>query len=195
MRRATRDTVLDMLRKEGATEAEASRIVEALEQAGLNPPAMRVWLDHPDRAYPIRIGIVVAGVEIKQVATHAVEAGRADAVLAAAEDFAAATPEERFLSQTLLCDLDGVRRLTHGDPGRTAMVVDIARRLKNALRKEVHVNEVVQQVLSGSFDADQTRLIDWMCDDRLPDALEAIATGRIDPVALNHQNALGFWGW
>jgi hypothetical protein len=57
------------------------------------------------------------------------------------------------------------------------------------------VNEVVQQVLSGSFEADHTRLIDWMLDERLPDALAAITTGRIDPVALNQQNAFGFWGW
>jgi hypothetical protein len=195
MPRATRETILDMLRREGATDAEATRIVEALEGAGLSPPAMRVWLDQPQRAYAVRIGIVVAGVEWKQVPTHAIEAGRADAVIAAAEEFAAATPDERYISQTMLCDLDGVRRLTHGDPDRTAMVVDIARRLKNALRKEVHVNEVVQQVLSGSFDGDQTRLVDWMLDERLADALEAITTRRTDPVALNQQNALGFWGW
>jgi hypothetical protein len=34
-----------------------------------------------------------------------------------------------------------------------------------------------------------------MLDERLPDALEAITTGRIDPVALNRNDALGFWGW
>jgi hypothetical protein len=61
------------------------------------------------------------------VPTHAVEARRADAVVAAAEASAAATPDERFISQTLLCDLDRVRRLTHGDPDRTAMVIDITR--------------------------------------------------------------------
>lgn len=195
MPRATRDTILAMLRTEGATDVDATRIVEALGEAGLNPPAMRVWLDHPRRAYGVRIGIVIAGVEWKQVPTHAIESGRPDAVVAAAEEFAAATPDERFISQTLLCDLDRVRRLTHRDPDRTAVVVDIARRLKNALHKEVHVNELVQQVLSGSFEDDQTRLIDWMLDERLPDALEAIITGRIDPVALNQQDALGFWGW
>jgi len=186
-----------MLRTEGATDAEATRIVHALEGARLDPPAMRAWLDHPRKAYSVSIGLVspLAGVEWKQVPTHAVESGRADAVVAAAEEFAAATADERYLSQTLLCDLEEVRRLTHGDADRTAMVVDIARRLKNALRKEVHVNEVVQQMLSGSFDGDQTRLIDWMLDERLPDALEAISTGRIDPVALNQQDALGFWGW
>ena len=76
------------------------------------------------------------------------------------------------------------------------MVVDIASRLKTALRKEVHVNEVVQQVLSGSlFDGDQTRLVDWVLDERLPDAVEAIATGRIDPIALNQQDALAYYGW
>jgi hypothetical protein len=132
MPRATRDAILEMLRTEGATDAEATRIVEVLEQAGLNAAAMRLWLSHPRRAYPVRIGIVVAGVEWKQVPTHAVESGRADAVVAAAEKFAAATADERFLSRTLLCDLEGVRRLTRGDPDRTAMLVDLARRLKKA---------------------------------------------------------------
>jgi hypothetical protein len=37
---------------------------------------------------------LVPGVEWKKVPTHAVEAGRADAVIAAAEEFAAATPDE-----------------------------------------------------------------------------------------------------
>jgi hypothetical protein len=196
MPRATRDTVLDMLRTEGATDREATRIVDALEQAGLSPPQMRAWLDHPQKAYSVSIGIVLAGVEWRQVPTHAIEDGRADAVIAAAEEFAAASSEERYISRTLLCELDGVRRLTHSDPARTAIVVDIARRLKNALRKEVHVNEVVQQVLSGSLvDGDQTRLVDWMLDERLADALEAITTGRIDPVALNQQEGLDFRGW
>lgn len=197
MPRATRDTILAMLRAEGATDADATRTVDALAEAGLNPPAMRVWLGHPQRAYTVSIGVMLAAdVEWRQVPTHAIEAGRADAVIAAAEEFAAATPDERYISQTLVCELDGVRRLTHGDPDRTAMVVDIARRLKTALRKEVHVNEVVQQVLSGSLlDGDQTRLIDWMLDERLPDALEAITTARIDPIALNQQDALAYYGW
>jgi hypothetical protein len=34
-----------------------------------------------------------------------------------------------------------------------------------------------------------------MTDERLSDALEALASGRLDPVALNRQDALGFWGW
>jgi hypothetical protein len=196
MPRATRDTILDMLRAEGATDTEATRIIDALERAGLNPPQMRAWLDHPRKAYSVSIGIVIAGVEWKQAPTHAVEVGRADAVVAAAEEFAAASPDERYISRTLLCELDGVRRLTHGDPVRTGMVVGIARRLKNALRKEVRVNEVVQQVLSGSLvDGDQTRLVDWMLDERLADALDAITTDRIDPVALAKQDALDFRGW
>jgi hypothetical protein len=197
MPRATRDSILAMLRAEGATDPDARRIVDALADAGLNPPAMRVWLDHPQRAYAVSTGVTLAAdVEWRQVPTHAIESGRADAVIAAAEEFAAATPDERYISQTLVCQLDGVRRLTHGDPDRTAMVVDIARRLKAALHKEVHVNEVVQQVLSGSLlDGDDTRLIDWMLDERLPDALATITSGRIDPIALNQQDALAYYGW
>jgi hypothetical protein len=60
----------------------------------------------------------------------------------------------------------------------------------------LHVSEVVQQVLSGSLlDRDDTRLIDWMLDERLPDALAAITSGRIDPVALDQQDALAYYGW
>jgi hypothetical protein len=195
MPRANRHAIVERLREHGATEGEAAHIVGALARAGLNPPAMRVWLEHPRRAFSVNSGIVVAGVELKRVPADAIQQGQTGAVVAAAEAFAAAGPDERYIARTLLCDLDGVRRLTHGAPERTATVVEIARRLKAALGKEVHVNEVVQQVLTGSFDGDQTRLIDWMRDERLGDALEAIVTGRIDPVALNRQNALGFWGW
>jgi hypothetical protein len=44
------------------TEAEATRIVEALEAAAVNAQAMRLWLDNPRSAY----GIVIAGVEFKR---------------------------------------------------------------------------------------------------------------------------------
>jgi hypothetical protein len=66
MARSTRDTILAMLRAEGATETQATRIVTALEEAGLNPPAMRVWLHHPERAYAVSIGVMLGarrGVE------------------------------------------------------------------------------------------------------------------------------------
>jgi hypothetical protein len=195
MARATRETVHAMLCAEGATPTQADRIIEALEQSGLNPPAMRIWLDHPDRAYPVSTGLVVDDVEFKQVSTHAIEAGHAQAVIAAAESFAAATPEERLISQTLLCELEAVRRLTHGDDERTALVLEIAAALKAVLRKEVHVNAVLQQMLSGSFEGDQTRLVDWMLDERLADAAQAISSRRLDPTALHQQDALGFWGW
>jgi hypothetical protein len=158
MARATADEVRALLIKAGATDAEAGKVVTALESAGLSPPQMRSWLASPSRGYAVavrttRIGTVTA--DWKLVPLWAVEDGYADAVIAAAEAFAAATPEERLLARTLLCDLADVRRIT----------------------------------LSGNFE-DCTRLVDWMRDERLHDALHAVERGEIDPVQLRARGPL-----
>lgn len=195
MARASRETVVALLRAEGASADDTEAIVAALERAALNPPQMRAWLSHPQKAYNVAIGIKFGHVEWRQVPTHAIERGRADAVRAAAEEFADASRDERYISRTMLCELDAVRRLTHADPERTAMVVRLAGLFKAALKKEIHVYYAVQQVLSGTYDGDPTRFVDLMLDDRLPAALAAVESGEIDPVALSRQDALAGYGW
>jgi hypothetical protein len=124
---------------------------------------------------------------------EAIEDGDAEVVLEAAEAFAAASEDERFISLTCLCDVDAVRRLTHGDVTRTAAVREIARLLLNALRKDVLVSETLQTVFPG--DPDDTRLVDWIADQRLDDALTALRSGSLNPIELRKEGELHFYGW
>ena len=194
MLRTKIEHVTKLLRSEGATAEEATRIVRALEAAGLEPSRMKAWLSHPQRSYGVSVGAMIQGVDFKQVPTHAIEGGRADAVIAAAEDFAAASADERFISLACLCDLDAVRRLTHGDADRTAKVVRIAKILTQRMRKDVLVNETLQTTFSGDLE-DTTRLVDWMLDERLDQALSALESGELDPVALHRNDMMFFVGW
>jgi hypothetical protein len=52
----------------------------------------------------------------RQADPDAIEDGRAAVVIAQAEEFADASPEERYLSLTFLCHLESVKTITHGDP-------------------------------------------------------------------------------
>lgn len=97
---------------------------------------MRAWLSHPSKAYNVDVGKRLLDVVWKQVPTHAIEDGHADKIIAAAREFAAASPEDRRLSRTFLCELDGVARLTHGDAERRAKLMRIAELLLNSLKKE-----------------------------------------------------------
>jgi hypothetical protein len=194
MARATRQEVTALLVGEGATEPQAARIIAALDAAGLTPPRMRSWLANPDRSYGVSVGFEIFGVDFRQVPTHAIEDGHVDAVIAAAEEFAAASADERYICLTLVCRLDDARRLTHENPQRTAMVKRIAELLHSRLRKDVAVHEALKTTLSGDLE-DLTRLADWMTDERLPRALEALETGVIDPVALRARGPLNFTRW
>lgn len=98
-----------MLAHEGADEAAADQIVVALGRTGLHPEQMRAWLAHPQRAYKVRTGtMTIAGESFDtwSVPVHAIEDGLSDAVRAAAERFAAASEDERFVCLTFLCNLD-----------------------------------------------------------------------------------------
>ena len=59
----------------------------------------------------------------------------------------------------------------------------IAKLLLAKLRKDVAVREAIHVTLSGDL-ADMTRLVDWMGDERLPVALDALERGALDPVRL-----------
>jgi hypothetical protein len=173
-----------LLLEQGASDDDATAIVDALTEAGLSASEMRAWLSHPMTAY------VVNG----RVPTHAIEDGRASDVIAAAREFAAASEDERYIARTLVCGLDAVERLTHGDPGRTAQVKQAAEMLVNKLRKPIAINEALQTTLSGDYE-DQTRLIDWMLDDRLEKAVHGLEAGVIDPVELRAKGSLMMVGW
>jgi hypothetical protein len=70
-----------------------------------------------------------------------------------------------------------------------AIALRIANLLLSKLRKTVAVREAIHVALSGGFD-DATRLVDWMRDERLPVALDALEQGTIDPVELRARGPL-----
>jgi hypothetical protein len=57
------------------------------------------------------------------------------------------------------------------------------------LHEDVAVREAIHVALSGGFD-DTTRLVDWMRDERLAVALDALQRGTIDRVALRARGPL-----
>lgn len=197
MSRASRDQVLASIREMGATADEAEAIVAALEAAGLKPHAIPAWLNHPDRNYGIATRTArIAGREYPMQYTplRCIQDGFVDRVIAAARAFAAASPEERFISRTFLCDLDEVRRLTHGDPTRAAQVAEVARLLLNRLRKDTIVNEALQTTF-GTGEMEHLRLVDCLLDDRLSEVLDDLKSRRLDPVQLHRSGKLHFYGW
>jgi hypothetical protein len=196
--RATRVDVVALLLAAGADPDSAERIVGALERAGLDPPRMRTWLRHPRRAYSVHPAAVVIADEETwpgAIPTHAIEMGRTGAVLTAAQDFAAADPDERAISSTFLCTLEQVRRLTHEDPARTEQVAEVARLLIARLGKDTIVNEVLQTRLSPRQDPEGTRLVDCLLDHRLTGVLQDLRSGQLDPAALDRERDLDFYGW
>jgi len=136
------------------------------------------------------------------VPTHAIQMGHTDIVMSAAEDFAAADPDERAISSSFLCTLAQVRRLTHEDPTRTKQVADVAQLLMSRLRNDTAVNEVLQTRLiprqnpDGSFNDEQmARLVDCLSDQRLPVVLQDLRSGQLDPASLDRERDLDFYGW
>jgi hypothetical protein len=192
--RSTRVDIEQLLGAAGTTPDETEEIIRALETAGLNPPTMRRWLSHPDCSYSLDIGRTLLDVPWLAGPVEAIELGHSAAAVAAAKTFAAASPDERFISLTCTCNLASVRRLTQDDPERTAKVREIAQILLDKLRKGQAVNEALQTTLSGNL-VETTRLVDWMLDERLDRALEQLRDGTIDPVALRESGSMFYVGW
>ena len=203
-RRLTRQDVVDLLTTNGADVETAEHIVVALERAGLDPPRMRSWLAHPQRGYSVHPEPVdIAGEEFwpGQVPVHAIEEGHAASVVRAAERFAAADARERQIASAFLCTIDEVRRLTHSDPIRIQQVAAVAELLLKRLGKDIIVNEVLQTRLLPRWNPDNspnavaTRLVDCLADHRLPLVLDDLREGRLDPIALDREHDLDFYGW
>ena len=198
MTRRTTADIVALLVDAGAELGTAERIVTALEAAGLKPDRMRSWLTHPQRAYGVTtVPMVIAGREHwpQYPPDRAIQDGWAGAVVEAAEQLAAASDDERFISLNCLCSLDAVRRLTHGDEERAAQVRAVAQLLLNRFRKDITVNEVLQTRLHPRGAPDGTRLVDCLADDRLAPTLAALRDGSLDPRALDRERDLDFYGW
>lgn len=120
------------------------------------------------------------------------------AILAAAQEFAAASEAERFIPTALSgvnVDLH-VRKLTRGDPERAARVRRAVALLLAQLRTPTRVYYCVQTTFghSGS-DADSTRLVDCMLDERLDVVLAGLEDGSFDAWHHMEAGALHNHGW
>jgi hypothetical protein len=189
------DSVTALLEGAGANPDTAAQTVRALAAAGLSFAEARAWLCHPTRAYPVLIGEVeIAGIAEPQRQTpiYAIEDGHEQHVLAAAEQFKAASREERAISRSLGCDIDDTRRLTGRVPTRAAAIARLVELLRNRLRKPEHVADVAQTRLPSH---DGQRMVDLILEGREQDVLADLASGRIDPHALLEDGELELWGW
>jgi hypothetical protein len=181
-RRTTVEDVRSWLVAAGATPEEATTITETLGEAGLSPPGMRRWLK-PDQNYPILDGWVADGVPWTLAAVFLIEDGKTSQVIAAARDFAAATPAERFISTAIgggNLELH-VRPLTRGDAHHAERVRRVIELLLAQLRTPTRVRGCLETTFgSGHGPEDMVRLVDCLLDDRFDAVLAALEEGTFD---------------
>lgn len=125
-----------MLLKAGASADGADCIAGLLLGSGLTAREAREWLTHRQLAYPHPLAAQQFGsVSAPMVggAVWCLSQGHERVVLTSAKDFAAASPSERLIARLFGGNIDDVRRLTHADPARTAVVADIAALLRERL--------------------------------------------------------------
>jgi hypothetical protein len=186
LHRDTTDSVARRLVAAGAQRELADAIVDALTGCGLAPRDVAEWLFHPELGYPIRRPFDSNG------AVALIEAGEAERVLTAAREFAAASPDERLIARLFWADINGVRRLTGGDPHRTVVVAGIAATMLKRLRRPERVCNVGQTVLPGHG---ERRIVDRLAADEADAVAAEIADGRIDLRALDRNGELLFMSW
>lgn len=166
----------------GATADEAAAITDSLAEAELSPSAMRRWLK-PDQNYSILDHWLRDDVPWMMAAEFLIEDGKTALVVAAAEDFAAATPAERFIS-TSICggNLDlQVRRLTRGDVQHTERVRRVIELLLAQLRTPTRVWRCLHTTFGpGDGPEDLVRLVDCLLDDRFDTVLAGLEAGTFD---------------
>ena len=156
---------------------------------------MREWLSHPELAYPIRRPFEMpdgARSALQHADRASRERARPTSCCAAAQDFAAALPEERLIARLFWGDIDAARRLTGCDPHRTQVVAGIATTLLARLRKPELVCNVGQTVLPGH---DGKRMVDRLAAGEADAVAAELADGRIDARALERNGELIFTGW
>jgi hypothetical protein len=180
-------SVAGRLMAAGAPRDVADAIAGALLGCGLSPSEAREWLVHDRRSYPIGDPMMLAQAPIVLI-----ERGDSEAVLAAAEEFAAATPEERTIARLFGGDVSAVRRLTRSDPERTRTILGIAEALLERLGAPERVCYVGQTRLPSHGDR---RLVDRLLAGEEATVAAELADGRIDARALERTGELVLTGW
>lgn len=194
-RRETKpEAVVAELVEIGAPTSTAEAIVAALGRAGLTAHDARVWLTDPELAYahdvPWTMGDQV--IMLKAGSRSMIEQGKADVVLAAAEEYAAASVDERTIARLFGGSLDDARRLTGCSPDRAAVIAGIARAIRERVGADQRVCEVGQTVLVGD---EGPRIVDRLLEGDEAAVRDELASGAIDPKRLLREQPLHFTGW
>jgi len=195
LRRDTEESVARRLTEAGAPRETADEIVATLLGSGLSPREAREWLSHPELSYPIKLPFEMpdgSSMMLSNTPIVLVSRGDAEVVLAEAQEFADALPEERLIARLFWGDIDAARRLTGCDPHRTQVVAGIASALLQRLRKPELVCNVGQTVLPGHGGK---RLVDRLAAGDADAVAAELADGRIDARALERNGELIFTGW
>jgi hypothetical protein len=180
-------SVSALIASAGASREVADAIAGALLGCGLSPSEAREWLAHESRAYPIGEPMMLSQAPIALIGR-----GEGDAVLAAAEEFAAATPDERAIARLFGGDIGAARRLTGSDPDRTRVILGIATGLLERLGTPERVCYAGQTRLGGH---DERRIVDRLLAGDEDAVAAELADGRIDARALERTGELVLTGW
>lgn len=194
-RRTTIEDINAWLVSLGASDDEAATITELLGSAGLTPARMRRWLK-PGQSYSIFDGWLAEDVPWNQAAEFLVEDGKTWKVIAAAEEFASASDDERYISESIAGgNLDQhVRPLTRGDEARAARVRRVVELLLAQLRTPTRVHSCLQTTFGpGDSPEEMVRLVDCLLDDRLEAVLSSLEDGSFD--AWHHMEVGQFHGY
>ena len=114
-------------------------------------------------------------------------------MLAAAQEFADALPEERLIARLFWGDIDAARRLTGCDPHRTQVVAGIADdAARSGCASRSWSATSVRRVLPGH---DGKRMVDRLAAGEADAVAAELADGRIDARALERNGELVFTGW
>jgi hypothetical protein len=193
--RHTRETVIQLMLDEGASETLATTVYDELATVGLNAAAIRAWLMHPERHHMIPAGeITIAGQPHlrKTAAIFLIEDAQDDVLLAELRRFTSASPEERRIATLFGGTTEDAQRLTGGNAARAAVIGAIADLLLTRLRKPQHVIEVAQTELApGSSD----RIVDRILRGEEAAVLAALQDGTIDVHALQRDGMILIYGW
>ena len=111
-RRESPEKVVATIVELGAPAATAQGIVDALLAAGLTATEAKIWLFDGDRGYPHNVPWEMGDqvIMLKSGSRSMIEQGKADVVLEAAQDYAAASEDERTISRLFWGSLDDAMR-------------------------------------------------------------------------------------
>jgi hypothetical protein len=180
-------SVAGRLMDAGAPRDVADAIAAALLGCGLSPSEAREWLAHERRSYPIGDPMMLSQSPIVLI-----EHGESEAVLAAADEFAAATPQERTIARLFGADVEAARRLTRSDPGRARVIAAIAEDLLERLGAPERVCYVAQTKVPGHGDR---RIVDRLLAGEEDLVAAELADGRIDARSLERTGELVLSGF